>query len=317
MGPGAAIQDGEPQEKRLEEYRQVVFAGESQACVNFRSGWIEPTGIEQLTSRTNKGRRKSVKPSIGMGFWLMAAVFQVLTTWIGTEAWAYESAPVKEGATVRGTVTVTGTIPAPKEFELRRFPDYEYCGRLSNAQGYRFLTEVWAKGDGSLKDAVVVVEDVERGKPFTFTEAEVEASLCRFLPFVAVVNDTRRITVFNRDPVPHDIQGYASDQTGENLLFYRPSLQAGGTTDVVQLSKGQKAFTMQCSLHPYMQNWGYAVDNPYYAVTDAKGSFSIEDLPPGTYRLKAWHPVLGTQEKKVTVTANETVSLELSFEANY
>jgi hypothetical protein len=85
----------------------------------------------------------------------------------------------------------------------------------------------------------------------------------------------------------------------------------------VQLSKGQKAFTMQCSLHPYMQNWGYAVDNPYYAVTDAKGSFSIEDLPPGTYRLKAWHPVLGTQEKKVTVTANETVSLELSFEANY
>ncbi len=259
----------------------------------------------------------AVKRSIGTGFWLMAGVLQVLTTWLGIEAWAYESAPVQEGATVRGTVTVTGTIPAPKEFELRRYPDYEYCGKLSDGHGYRFLTEIWAKADGSLKDAVVVVEGVERGKPFTFTEAEVEASLCRFLPFVAVVNDTRRITVFNRDPVPHDIQGYASDQTGGDVVFYRPSLQASGTTDVVQLVKGQKAFTMQCSLHPYMQNWGYAVDNPYYAVTDAKGSFSIEDLPPGTYRLKAWHPLLGTQEKKLTVTSNETVSLELSFEANY
>ena len=45
---------------------------------------------------------------------------------------------------------------------------------------------------------------------------------------------------------------------------------------------------------PYMKNWGYAVDNPYYAVTDETGSFPIEDLPPGTYRLKAWHPILGT-----------------------
>ncbi len=258
-----------------------------------------------------------VKRYVRTGFWMMAGVLQVLTTWLGPDAWAYESVPVKEGATVRGTVTVTGTIPIPKEFELRRYPDHEYCSKLSNGKGYRFLTEVWARADGSLKDAVVVVEGVERGKPFPFTEAKVEANLCRFLPFVAVISDTRRITVVNQDPVPHDIQGYASDQTGGDVVFYRPSLQAGGTSDLVQLVKGRNAFTMQCSLHPYMQNWGYAVDNPYYAVTDAKGSFSIEDLPPGTYRLKTWHPLLGTLERDLTVTANQTVSLELSFEAQF
>lgn len=241
----------------------------------------------------------------------------MLTIWSGSEGWAYELAPVNGGATVRGTVTVTGTIPASKEFELRRYPDHEYCGRLSDGHGHRLLTEIWARADGGLKDAVVVVEGVERGKPFAFTEAEVEAKLCRFLPFVAVVSDTRRITVFNRDPVPHDIQGYASNETVGERVFYRPSLQASGTTDVVQLAKGQKAFIMQCSLHPYMQNWGYAVDNPYYAVTDATGSFSIEDLPLGTYLLKVWHPILGTQEQEFTVTPNETISLELSFAANY
>jgi hypothetical protein len=51
-------------------------------------------------------------------------------------------------------------------------------------------------------------------------------------------------------------------------------------------------------------------------VTDATGSFSIEDLPPGTYRLKAWHPILGTKEQELTVAPNETISLDLSFEAN-
>jgi hypothetical protein len=45
-------------------------------------------------------------------------------------------------------------------------------------------------------------------------------------------------------------------------------------------------------VHPYMQSWGYAIDNPYYAVTDFTGSFVIGDLPAGTYHVKAWHPNL-------------------------
>jgi hypothetical protein len=247
---------------------------------------------------------------------LTAGVLAVLTPWLGTEACAYKSTPVKEGATVQGTatVTVTETTPAPQEFELRRFPDHEYCSKLSDGYGYRLLREVTVRPDGGLKDVVVVVEGVERGKPFTVTNAKVEAKLCQFLPFVTVISNTRRVTVFNHDPVPHDIQGLAPDQSGNEKVFSRPSLRARGTTDLVRLAKGHHVFTMQCSMHPYMHNWGYAVDNPYYAVTDATGSFSIQDLPPGTYRLKAWHPILGTPEQGFTVAPNETISLELSFE---
>lgn len=260
-----------------------------------------------------------MKRHIRTGIQLTAGVFAVLIPWLGTEAWAYKSAPVKEGATVQGTVTVTvtETTPALQEFELRRFPDHEYCSKLSDGYGYRLLREVTVRPDGGLKDVVVVVEGVERGKPFTVTNARVEAKLCQFLPFVTVVGDTRRVTVFNHDPVPHDIQGLAPDQSGNERVFSRPSLRARGTTDLVRLAKGHHVFTMQCSMHPYMQNWGYAVDNPYYAVTDATGSFSIKDLPPGTYRLKAWHPILGTQEQEITVAPNETISLDLSFEANH
>lgn len=260
----------------------------------------------------------TVKQRIRMGFWLTASVSVVLTTWLNTEAWAYEVGPVEDGAIVHGTVTVTGTVPAPKEFELRRHPDHEYCSKVSNGRGYRRLRAVTFRPDGALKDVVVTVEGVERGKPFPFTDAEVEAKLCQFLPFVTVIGDTRQVTVFNRDPVPHDIQGIASDQAGgDDLIFYRPSVEASGVTDLVRLAKGHHAFTMHCSLHPYMQNWGYVVDNPYYAVTDADGSFSIEDLPAGTYRLTAWHPILGTHKQELTVSPNETVSLNLLFTANF
>ena len=228
---------------------------------------------------------------------------------------AYDTLVVTNGAVVQGTVTFQGAVPAPKKFELQRYPDRGFCGALSDGDGNRFLKEVNIGQGGGLKDVVVVVEGVQNGKPFTFTNAQVEANVCQFLPFVTVVSDKRQLTVTNRDPVSHDIQGYAYDQAGVDIVLHRPSLKATGTTDVVHLVKGRRVFTMQCGVHPYMQNWGYAIDNPYYAVTDVAGAFFIGDLPPGAYRVKAWHPILGVQERELTVTPNDTATLEVQFDA--
>ena len=230
-------------------------------------------------------------------------------------ATAYDTVVVADGAVLRGTVTFQGTAPEPKEFELRRYPDRMFCGALSDGNGHRFLKEVNVAQGGGLKDVVVVVEGVQSGKPFTFTNAQVEANVCQFLPFVTVVSDKRQLTVTNRDPVSHDIQGYAYDQAGVDIVLHRPSLKATGTTDIIHLVKGRKVFTMQCGMHPYMQNWGYAIDNPYYAVTDLNGSFSIGDLPPGTYNVKAWHPILGVQEQGLSVEPNGIITLDVQFDA--
>ncbi|MBX3305606.1 MAG: carboxypeptidase regulatory-like domain-containing protein [Nitrospira sp.] len=246
----------------------------------------------------------------------VACVSVLVTSGLPLAAGAYEAITVTNGATVAGKVSFTGGVPAPKTFELRRYYDREYCATLSDGKGHRLLKEVNVGQDGGLKDVVVVIEGVEKGKAFTATDAEVEASLCQFLPFVTVVSDKRRVTVFNRDPVSHDIQGYAYGQAGVDIVLHRPALHVSGTTDVVQLVKGRKVFTMQCGMHPYMQNWGYAIDNPYYAVTSPNGAFTIGDLPAGTYRLKAWHPILGTQEREITVKPQEALTLDFLFEAN-
>ena len=57
-----------------------------------------------------------------------------------------------------------------------------------------------------------------------------------------------------------------------------------------QLTKGRKTFVMQCGFHAYMESWGIAVDNPYFTFTTETGSYEITGIPPGTYRLRAWHP---------------------------
>ncbi len=246
---------------------------------------------------------------------LATCVYMSIAGGVNSDAWSYESETVINGATVQGKISFVGTVPEPKTFELRRYYDREYCATLSDGKGHRLLKEVNVGQDGGLKDVVVLVEGIEKGKPFTVTDAEVEASLCQFMPFVTVVSDKRRVTVFNRDPVSHDLQGYAYGQSGVDIVLHRPALHVSGTTDMVQLVKGRKVFTMQCGMHPYMQNWGYAIDNPYYAVTGPTGAFAIGDLPPGTYRVKAWHPILGSQERDLTVKPNETISLEFTFDA--
>lgn len=228
---------------------------------------------------------------------------------------AYEAGVVTDGAVVRGMVTLKGAPPEPKSFELRRYPDRVFCGGLSSGDGYRQLKEVLAGEQGGLKDVVIVVEGVQKGKPFATVDAQVEANVCQFLPFVTVVGDKRQLTVTNRDPVSHDIQGYTYDLSGVDIVLHRPSLKATGTTDTLHLVKGRKVFTMQCGMHPYMQNWGYAVDNPYYAVTSLDGEFSIGEVPPGTYRIKIWHPALGEQEREIVVEPKGVVQLDLSFEA--
>lgn len=256
-----------------------------------------------------------MKRSIIMGLCLGVVVQVSMGFGFLWPASAYDTVVVADGAVLRGTVTFQGTAPEPKEFELRRYPDRMFCGALSDGDGHRFLKEVNVGRGGGLKDVVVVVEGVQSGKPFIFTNAQVEANVCQFLPFVTVVSDKRQLTVTNRDPVSHDIQGYAYNQAGVDIVLHRPSLKATGTTDIIHLVKGRKVFTMQCGMHPYMQNWGYAIDNPYYAVTDPDGSFSIGDLPPGTYTVKAWHPILGVQERELTVEPNDTATFDVRFDA--
>lgn len=244
------------------------------------------------------------------------AVFLGLLGVQSQELRAYDVQPVSNGGLLQGTVKLKGEAPAPKQFELRRYPDRAFCGALSDGSGYRLLREVNVGQAGGLKDVVIVIEDIGQGKPFPSVDARVEANVCQFFPFVTIVAQQQGITVTNRDPVFHDIQGYTYDQAGVDIVLHRPSLKATGTTEMVHLVKGRKVFTMQCGMHPYMQNWGYAVDNPYYAVTGLEGTFSIGDLPAGTYKVRVWHPTLGVQEHSVTVTAGGTTSLEVAFEDN-
>jgi hypothetical protein len=57
-------------------------------------------------------------------------------------------------------------------------------------------------------------------------------------------------------------------------------------------------------------------DNPYYAVTGKDGSFTIKNVPPGTYTVTAWQESFGSMDQSVTVGPSESKTVTLTYKAN-
>ena len=68
-----------------------------------------------------------------------------------------------------------------------------------------------------------------------------------------------------------------------------------------------------CSIHQNMHCIVFVMANPYFATTDADGHYTITNVPPGTYKLKAWHDRLPADEREITVPANGVVKADFAL----
>jgi hypothetical protein len=72
------------------------------------------------------------------------------------------------------------------------------------------------------------------------------------------------------------------------------------------------AIPVKCNIHPWMHGWFVVVKGPY-ATTDDKGSYTIQNVPAGSYTVTAWQEDLGTQTAKVTVAAGSAAKADFTF----
>jgi plastocyanin len=133
---------------------------------------------------------------------------------------------------------------------------------------------------------------------------------CRFLPHVAAVQQGGRVEFTNSDPTMHNVHTMTTTVGNTNVDV---SQGPGSAPQVRRFDSPEIMLPIRCNNHPWMEAFLNIAPNPYFAVTGPDGSFTIPNLPPGTYTLAAVHEKLGEQDAQITVAPHGTATTSLTF----
>jgi hypothetical protein len=205
--------------------------------------------------------------------------------------------------TISGQVTLSGTPRSSRPIPVTK--DQDYCGQTLADESY--LT-----GAGqALKNVVVHIENPpERSLPLTEAkETLLDNNGCRFSPRVLAMRWGDRLIIRNSDPKLHIVHSYLAKRTVFNVaLPFR-----GTKMDVTHKIKGPGRLDVHCDTHGWMRGHVHVFAHPFFAVTDETGLFSIGNLPPGKYRLKARHEKGGVRTAVIEVSQNAGARVDFAF----
>ncbi len=220
---------------------------------------------------------------------------------------AYQVVDVANGGTITGKVTFTGTDPAPKIYPITK--DNDTCGTGDREIDFVRVT------NGALNDTVVYLKKVKAGKDFPaeLNQPEVDQKKCDFTPSLTIMKNKDKLVVHNSDPVLHNIHTYELIGKAKKTMFnisQPPELEV--ITKTVKLKRGT-AMKLECDAHDFMHGYVFVAKNPYFAVVKEDGSFVIDNVPPGKYKIAAWHGLLGEKRGKVTVEAGGKTTIDFAY----
>lgn len=213
----------------------------------------------------------------------------------------YEPMSVSDGGTIKGRVTYQGAIPTRKIIPTK---DREVCGAI------RDEPQIVVGPDGGVRDVVVLLKDVGKGKPWPklAKPPELINRECVFVPHVQAIRVGGDVVVVNSDPVLHNTHSFYG-----RLTIFNLALPNKGQRITKSVSRRPGVMRVECDAHGWMLAWIYVTENPYSAVTGDNGTFVISDVPPGTYTLVAWQAHTGPVEMKVSVEAKEVTEVPIQL----
>ncbi len=156
------------------------------------------------------------------------------------------------------------------------------------------------------RDVVVFLEKVDGKFALPKVEPVMDQNNMVFVPHVLPLVVGTIVQFPNSDNVRHNV--FSRSKTKQfNLGTY-----AAGVVREVTFDK-PGIVNILCNVHTEMSAFIVVLENPYFALTGPDGKFTIKNVPPGTYKIKAWHEKLREMEKDITVIDDKSVTIDFKL----
>ena len=129
-----------------------------------------------------------------------------------------------------------------------------------------------------------------------------------FVPHILIVPVGSTVDFVNSDAVQHNVfwTGIGGNKKlGKNLGTWPQGQKRSFKFD------DPGVVTLLCNVHPEMSAYLVVVPTTYYAVTNAAGEFTIENVPDGPHAITVWHEGMKQQTSQINVSGNTKADLEL------
>lgn len=168
---------------------------------------------------------------------------------------------------------------------------------------------VAAPGKSNLENIVVYVEGVPGSFLPPKKEPEMNHINLRFQPGVLAVMKGTTVSFPNADTVFHSAFSISKTNPFE-LGLYGPGREKSWRFQNLGLAE------VFCHIHSHMFGFVLVLDNPFFASTSKDGSFTISDIPDGTYKVKAWMSPSVNDTKSITVKGGEMVAVNFLLKSD-
>jgi len=209
----------------------------------------------------------------------------LLTIWL-----SYCFAAGSTAGTVTGVVKAEGKTEAEGaaaggKYDSRKF---KFVERVDYSQLRNFVVYL----DGPITNAAATTNALAR-----VDTKRIKQEKANFSPSVLPVVAGTTVEWPNNDEIFHNVFSMSEAKPFDLELYKGNPPEKRVTFDKVGRVE------VFCSIHANMHCTVLVLENPYFAVAEESGRYIIANVPPGTYKLKAWHERLPSQTQEIKVLA--------------
>lgn len=160
---------------------------------------------------------------------------------------------------------------------------------------------------GGKESVVLWLEGTNESKP-PDTPIKISQKNLQFSPEFVIAVAGQKVEMPNDDDVVHNVYSFTG-ASQFNLGLYAKGEVRSVVFDHVGI------VDVFCSIHREMHARVFVVPTKYFTASLPGRSFSLTDVPPGKYVLKAWHERSRMIEKTVVVPNSGTITADIVLES--